>query len=442
MLCRKVLIHGHSTASIWKNLLANSTWSKKFSTALTGVASSTSFLGCKRPTTEKLTFITDYDVPMPIYKAMSDDGTQIVSPEVNYLVEQESLLKMYKDMVAINTMDQILYESQRQGRISFYMTNFGEEACQIGSAAALSSQDLIFAQYREAAVLLYRGFGYESFMNQCYGNELDEGKGRQMPVHYGSKKLNFVTISSPLGTQLPQAVGAAYTYKMSKKDACVITYFGEGAASEGDAHAAFNFAATLNCPVIFFCRNNCYAISTPCYEQYSGDGIAGRSVGYGIATIRVDGNDILAVLHATKVARELAVKESKPVLIEAMTYRIGHHSTSDDSSTYRSLDEIKEWNDYNHPIVKFKKFLEIRDWWNDTKDKEWRQDVKKKVLKAFNDAEKVKKPQWKELFQDVYHDMPTHIKQETNVGNGGSFKSIRTALPNERLQKLAKSYGT
>lgn len=155
-------------------------------------------------------------------------------------------------MLTLNVMDQILYESQRQGRISFYMTNFGEEACQIGSAGALEPEDLIFAQYREAGVLLYRGYDLDMFMNQCYGNELDEGKGRQMPVHYGSKKLNFVTISSPLGTQLPQAVGAAYQFKISKQNRCVITYFGEGAASEGDAHAAFNFAATLDCPVIFF----------------------------------------------------------------------------------------------------------------------------------------------------------------------------------------------
>lgn len=159
---------------------------------------------------------------------------------------------MYKDMVLLNVMDQILFESQRQGRISFYMTNYGEEACQIGSAAGLEPDDLIFAQYREAGVLVYRGFTLDSFMNQCYGNEKDEGKGRQMPVHYGSPKLNFVTISSPLGTQLPQAVGAAYSFKKFKKNRCVITYFGEGAASEGDAHAAFNFAATLSCPVIFF----------------------------------------------------------------------------------------------------------------------------------------------------------------------------------------------
>ena len=172
------------------------------------------------------------------------------------------VVKMYTDMVTLETMDNVLYDAQRQGRISFYMTNYGEEATHVGSAAALDASDMVFGQYREAGVLMWRGFTLDDFMNQCYSNELDPAKGRQMPIHYGSKELNFQTISSPLATQMPQASGAAYAYKMNGEDRCVICYFGEGAASEGDAHAAFNFAATLNCPVIFFCRNNGYAIST------------------------------------------------------------------------------------------------------------------------------------------------------------------------------------
>jgi 2-oxoisovalerate dehydrogenase E1 component alpha subunit len=135
---------------------------------------------------------------------------------------------MYKDMVTLNHMDLIMYEAQRQGRISFYMTSYGEEATHMGSAAALTLDDVVFGQYREAGVLLYRGFTLDEFMNQMYSNELDYGKGRQMPVHYGRKKLNFQTISSPLGTQIPQAAGAAYALKMEGKKACVICYFGDG----------------------------------------------------------------------------------------------------------------------------------------------------------------------------------------------------------------------
>lgn len=159
---------------------------------------------------------------------------------------------MYTAMVRLNIMDGILYESQRQGRISFYMTNYGEEATHIGSAAALDDNDMVFGQYREAGVLMWRGFTLDEFMNQCYSNRYDPGKGRQMPVHYGSKRLNFQTISSPLATQMPQAAGAAYAFKRARNGLAVICYFGEGAASEGDAHAAFNFASTTDSPCIFF----------------------------------------------------------------------------------------------------------------------------------------------------------------------------------------------
>lgn len=190
--------------------------------------------------------------PVPIYRVMNRDGV-IEDPSQDPNLSQEVVEKMLRSMISLNTMDKILYESQRQGRISFYMTNFGEEASHIGSAAALENQDLIYGQYREAGVLVWRGFSIQQFIDQCYGNSDDIGKGKQMPVHYGSKDLNFVTISSPLATQMPQAVGAAYAFKREpNNDRCVVCYFGEGAASEGDAHAAFNFAATLDCPVILF----------------------------------------------------------------------------------------------------------------------------------------------------------------------------------------------
>ncbi|KYM86482.1 2-oxoisovalerate dehydrogenase subunit alpha, mitochondrial [Atta colombica] len=324
------------------------------------------------------------------------------------------LKKMYYDMVTISVMDKIMYGLQRQGRISFYMTNTGEEAVQIGSAAALTLEDMIYAQYREAGVLLHRGHPLAKFMNQCYGNYEDEAKGRQMPVHYGSKELNFVTISSPLGTQLPQAVGAAYAFKLDKKDACVICYFGEGAASEGDTHAAFNFAATLSCPVVFLCRNNGYAISTPALEQFKGDGIAAKGPAYGINTIRVDGNDVLAMYYATKSAREFCIKQKKPVLIEAMTYRIGHHSTSDDSTAYRSVDEISQWETHS-PLVRFRLYLESLELWSQKKEQELIDSIKKEIFHAFEEAERKSKPHWRNLFTDVYKEIPNHIRKQMNL---------------------------
>uniref|UniRef100_UPI00358ED7EF 2-oxoisovalerate dehydrogenase subunit alpha, mitochondrial-like isoform X1 n=1 Tax=Myxine glutinosa TaxID=7769 RepID=UPI00358ED7EF len=348
---------------------------------------------------------------IPVYRVMDRKG-HIVNPNEDPKLGKEMVLKMYQKMTLLNTMDRILYESQRQGRISFYMTNYGEEGTHVGSAAALEMQDLVFGQYREAGVLMWREYPLDSFMAQCYGNVDDSAHGKQMPVHYGSLEHNFVTISSPLATQMPQAVGAAYAYKRSSTDRAVICYFGEGAASEGDAHAGFNFAATLECPIIFFCRNNGYAISTPTYEQYRGDGIAGRGPGYGIRSIRVDGNDVFAVYNATKEARRHAVSENQPMLVEAMTYRIGHHSTSDDSSAYRSVDEVSYWDKQDHPISRLHNFMINQGWWDDTQEKAWRKESRKMVIETFERAEKKLKPSPKLLFTDVYDTLPPSLKKQ------------------------------
>ncbi|KAJ3329668.1 hypothetical protein HDU76_007422 [Blyttiomyces sp. JEL0837] len=360
--------------------------------------------------TEKLEFARDYPT-IPTYRVLDLDGNVIV-PEEDPKIPKDVCLKMYKAMLTLNAMDVILYEAQRQGRISFYMTSYGEEATHMGSAAALTMDDVIYCQYREAGVLLYRGFTLDQFMNQCYSNELDLGKGRQMPVHYGSKELNFQTISSPLGTQIPQAAGTAYALKREGKNACAVCFFGEGAASEGDFHAALNIASTTEAPVVFFCRNNGYAISTPAREQYRGDGIASRGHGYGMDTVRVDGNDALAVYNVMKEARRIAVEEHRPVLVEALTYRIGHHSTSDDSSAYRSKKEVSDWMKQDSPLTRFRKYLETKSWWSEEQEQEFKKTVRAEVLQAFAKAEKVKKPPVSDLFEDVYDVLPAHLKQQ------------------------------
>ncbi|CAI4232056.1 unnamed protein product [Auanema sp. JU1783] len=374
---------------------------------------STKYLGYRKAAfTEELKIVDSTSFPVfPIYRVTDAEG-KVLNESHDPKFDQEKSLKIYRAMTLLNIMDRILYDSQRQGRISFYMTNYGEEGNHVGSAAALKDSDLVYGQYREAGVLMWRGFPLEQFMHQCYGNSKDIGKGRQMPVHYGSSEHNFVTISSPLTTQLPQAVGSAYAFKRQpNNDRVVCVYFGDGAASEGDAHAAFNFAGTLDCPIIFFCRNNGYAISTPTSEQYAGDGIAGKGPGYGLHTIRVDGNDVLAVYNAVAEARKLAL-QNKPVLIEAMTYRLGHHSTSDDSTAYRTAEEVQEWGDKDHPITRFKRYITERGWWNDEMEKEWQKDSRKRILSAFNDAEKTKLAHYHDMFEAVYQDIPEKLKRQ------------------------------
>ncbi|VDN95312.1 unnamed protein product [Brugia pahangi] len=361
--------------------------------------------------TEKLEIISStYQPTIPIYRVTNSEG-QFIDPNYDLDLTKEIAIKMYQNMITLHQMDKILYDSQRQGRISFYLTNTGEEAAQIGSTAALEDTDLIYGQYRETGSLLYRGFPLENFMHQCYGNAKDIGGGKQMPIHYGSSEHHFVTISSTLATQLPQAVGSAYAFKREKNGRIVLAYFGEGAASEGDAHGAMNMASTLKCPVIFFCRNNGYAISTPTTEQYGGDGIAGKAIGYGIHVIRVDGNDLIAVYNATKAARQMAM-ENEPILIEAMTYRLGHHSTSDDSTAYRSNEEVNIWQQNDNPIIRFRTVLQNMEWWNDEEEMVYRQKAQKEIMKAFLYAEKIPKPNILSMFDDVYKEMPKNLQEQ------------------------------
>ncbi|KAA3677978.1 2-oxoisovalerate dehydrogenase E1 component alpha subunit [Paragonimus westermani] len=351
---------------------------------------------------------------IPIYRVLDKEGVP-VSEDVEPQLEKDYVLKAFRTMVLLNTMDRIMYESQRQGRISFYMTNYGEEACHIGSASALDKDDLIYGQYREAGVLLWRGLTLEQMIDQCYSNVGDCNKGRQMPVHYGSRELNFSTISSPLATQVPIAVGSAYSFKLARNGQVVVCYFGEGAASEGDTFSGLNFAATLDCPIIFICRNNGYAISTPVHEQYRGDGIVARASALGMVGIRVDGNDLFAMYNATKAARQLCVSENRPVLIEAMTYRVGHHSTSDDSSAYRSIDEVSYWDKKDNPILRLRNYLFRQGWLNEESEKQLRTDCRKQVMGIFAQSEAKKKPNPALMFMDVYKQMPIRLKQQMNA---------------------------
>jgi 2-oxoisovalerate dehydrogenase E1 component alpha subunit len=369
------------------------------------------------PTTQTMNFIdTAENEAWPVYRILGREGALLEGCSAPAHLGKEELVKMYKSMVRIQALDDIFYNAQRQGRISFYMQNAGEEATHVGSASALTVDDTVFAQYREVGVLLWRGFTLQQAADQCFSNEKDLGKGRQMPVHYGSRELNYQTISSPLATQLPQAVGAAYALKLEKKKACTICYFGEGAASEGDFHAALNFAATVEAPVVFFCRNNGYAISTPVKDQFRGDGIISRAAGYGMKAIRVDGNDLFAVHNATLEAKRIAIEEGRPVLIEAMSYRRGHHSTSDDSTRYRSQAEITHWQTHLDPVKRVRTYLESKGWWDDAQEAAIRDAERAAVLNALEVAEKRPKPSVSELFSDVYKTMtPNLMRQEKEL---------------------------
>lgn len=362
--------------------------------------------------TNKLHFIEPKKCePILMYRILNQDGSLV--GDLHESLTLDKIVELYRGMIMLNTMDTVMFDSHRQGRISFYMTSYGEEALQFGSGGALEDKDWIYAQYRESGLLIHRKMPLKLMLAQCYGNKEDLGKGRQMPIHYGNRKLNYVTISSPLTTQLPQAVGTAYSFKrdLINNKRIVICYFGEGAASEGDFHAAMNFAATLECPVIFFCRNNQYAISTPIQEQYRGDGISTRALGYGMSSIRVDGNDLFAVYNATREARSICIEQSKPVLIEAMSYRIGHHSTSDDSLAYRDKEELN-FHKQEDPIERVYNYLLSKNVWSSEQDINERNLARAQVIEALNWAEKLKKLPVSSMFEDVYDKLPENLIEQ------------------------------
>ncbi|PTB71230.1 thiamine diphosphate-binding protein [Trichoderma longibrachiatum ATCC 18648] len=369
---------------------------------------------------------------LPTYRVVDQNG-QVVDPSFSPDITDEAVIKLYKDMLFISIMDLIMFDAQRQGRLSFYMVSAGEEAVSVGTSSVLDRDDVVFCQYREQGFFKERGFTTEQFMSQLFANKKDNGRGRNMPIHYGSKELNIHTVSSPLATQLPQASGAAYALKLQRlqdpsvKPRVAAVFFGEGAASEGDFHAALNIAATRACPVVFICRNNGFAISTPTLDQYRGDGIASRGIGYGIDTIRIDGNDIWAVREATKKAREMALQDGgKPVLIEAMTYRVSHHSTSDDSFAYRARVEVEDWKRRDNPITRLRKWMEAKGCWDETKEKEARDSLRKEILKAFSEAEREKKPPIRAMFEDVYEKLTPDLKEQM-----GQLKTVLETYPEE-----------
>jgi 2-oxoisovalerate dehydrogenase E1 component alpha subunit len=361
-------------------------------------------------TTNTVDIIHKGVVDIPMLQVLSSEGDVLKNASEPDLSKDEAL-KIYNTMEYIRVLDERMVGAQRQGRISFYLASTGEEAASVASAAALSADDMIMSQYREQGSLAYRGYTTEQFMNQMFSNKADPNKGRQMPIHYGDKALNFMTISSPLGTQIPQASGYAYGQKMSGKDVVTICYFGEGAASEGDFHAGLNMAAVLHCPVIFFCRNNGYAISTPAEEQFAGDGIASRGLGYGIRTIRVDGNDALAIYAATKEARKIAIEEKCPVLIEAMTYRLAAHSTSDDPTGYRSREEEDKWR-AKDPIARMANYLSSKGWFDEKENSARVEKARQDVLAALKSCEKTDICPIDDIIDDVYDTPPWHLKEQ------------------------------
>ncbi|NGX42128.1 MAG: 2-oxoisovalerate dehydrogenase subunit alpha [Chlamydiae bacterium] len=346
---------------------------------------------------------------LPTISYLNEEGD--LSPSCKHSISDEVLLKGYLTMVLTRTIDDRMIILQRQGAITFSLSSLGEEGCSVASAAALEPQDWMYPQYREVGVAFWRGFTPQQYIHQMFGNAEDLILGRQMPSHFGSRKLNVVTVSSPIATKIPHTAGCAYAMKLQKENAVAICYFGDGATSEGDFHVGLNFAAVRKAPAIFFCRNNGYAISTPTSRQFATDGIAPEGVGHGIKTYRVDGNDFFAIHEVVTEARKSCLQGEGPVFIEAMTYRMGAHSTSDDPSCYRSDAEVEKWKK-KCPILRLRRYLEKKKLWDQEKEKKLLEEIKVEVEEAISVAKKTQKPSLETLFQDVYFEVSPKLQEQ------------------------------
>ena len=331
----------------------------------------------------------------------------------------ETLLRGYRNLLLVRLLDSRMLSLQRQGRIGFYVPSTGEEACQVGSALALSPEDWVFPAYREPGCALTRGLDLKLMVAQEYGNSLDANKGRQMPNHFGWRSIHYVSASSPVGTQIPQAVGAAWAAKIRGDKVATLVYFGDGSTSGNDFHVGMNFAGVFKTPTIFFCKNNQYAISVPVARQTAAKTLAQKAAAYGVDAARIDGNDLLAVYAATKAAADKARGGGGPTLIEAVTYRMGPHSSSDDPTRYRSKEEVAEWQ-RKDPVERMKKYLELKGLWSAEKEEALRTELDTLITDTIREVERAPPPPLESLFTDVYAELTPVLKEEMEeyLGSG------------------------
>ncbi|WP_209347459.1 3-methyl-2-oxobutanoate dehydrogenase (2-methylpropanoyl-transferring) subunit alpha [Pontixanthobacter sp. CEM42] len=333
-------------------------------------------------------------------------------------LDPDTLRTMLGHFAMVRAFDERMFRGQRQGKTSFYMKCTGEEATSISAAMALASDDMIFPSYRQQGILIARGYPIVEMINQIYSNKGDKLKGRQLPIMYSSREHSFFSISGNLATQTPQAVGWAMASAIKGDSRIAATWVGEGSTAEGDFHSACTFATVYNAPVILNVINNQWAISS--FSGFAGaerTTFAARALGYGLAGLRIDGNDPLAVYAAEKWAADRARANAGPTLIEHFTYRAEGHSTSDDPSGYRSAQEREEWP-LGDPVTRLKNHLiELGEW---DEERQAAMDLKcaEEVKAATKEAEKngilghgLHHP-FRTMFQDVYEDLPWHLEEQ------------------------------
>jgi pyruvate dehydrogenase E1 component alpha subunit len=342
------------------------------------------------------------------YDPFKGESLQILHPEgrleesLKPDLSDQTIQDLYRKMVLIRLADQKAVTLQRQGRLGTHAPLMGQEAAQVGSAYALEKEDWVFPSFREMGVLYMHGVPLKNIYLFLMGNEM----GHKFPPH-----VKVFPPSIPVGTHPLHAVGAAWAAKIQKEKICTIAYFGDGATSEGDFHEAMNFAGVFQTPTLFFCQNNQYAISVPRQRQTASKTLAQKAGAYGFSGIQVDGNDLLAVYAATREARENAVAGMGPTMIEAVTYRFGPHTTSDDPTKYREEAELGKWKSLD-PLLRLQRYLKGKNLWTETEEEKIKAEAETIVNQAIQEAEKNPLPQPEDMFRYTFSKIPPHLQEQ------------------------------
>ena len=341
-------------------------------------------------------------IEVPGEDQVANVDTQTIGRITEQLADRD-LIEMYRQMVLVRTLDERIWMLNRQGKAAIVASSQGHEAGQIGSVRALQpGKDQFYIYYRDLAVMLTLGMTPIEIMSGFLAKAGEPLSGaRQFPTHGAYPELGLINLSNVVGTQIPQAVGAALSIKMRGEDKVVITYFGDGASSVGDCHEAMNFAAVHKLPVIFFCENNKYAISVPLSRQMAVDSIASRAEGYGMPGIEVDGCDIVAVFEATSEAARRARAGQGPSLIEAHVERYLPHTSDDDDTRYRASEEIEEARKRD-PLTVLADQLRDSGLLNDDLDGELRSEALRVVNEATDAVESAPYPEVDGFGEHVY----------------------------------------
>lgn len=346
---------------------------------------------------------------LPLRVALREDHS--VDPSLDPGFSREDLLFLYTSMQRLRALDEKAIALQRSGRIGFYVPSSGQEAAEVGAGFALREGDWVFPSYRDHGMALMRGYPLNTLVGQLFGNRSDSTRGRQMPNHWCDRSVRVVSVSSPVATQLPHAVGAAYAVKLRGERAAVIAGFGDGGSSTEPFHAAMNFAGVYRVPVVFFCCNNQYAISVPFAKQTASGSVAVKAVAYGFEGVRVDGNDLPAVYHVAREALEKARGGGGPTLIEAVTYRMGPHSTADDPTRYRSKEEVENWAKRD-PILRFARHLAVRGILDETNAERIAEEAREEVNRVVRECEEASPVPPESMVEDVYAEVPWHLAEQ------------------------------